>query len=269
MKKDAKSGILYREWTASDPEAVFLLVHGLGGHSERWKSLADFFLKKNISSYAIELRGFGETKELRGHVDSFKIYSNDILALRGIIEIENKDKKIFLIGESMGALLAFLLVPGEEDLFSGLICISPAFASRLNSSTLYYVKIFLSLFYNPKKQFTIPFTSEMCTRDPDCRKKMDDDKREHRLASSKLIFEIAKAQIKSAFLRKKIDIPLLFLLAGKDMLVNSEASRRLFKTIRAQDKTLLEYPGMYHALSVDAERAKVFQDMSGWVRNRI
>jgi len=248
---------------------VLLLVHGLGAHSQRWEFLGDFFLENNISSYAIELRGFGETEEHKGHIDSFKTYSDDILTLRDVIARENGNKKIFLTGESMGALIAFLIALRDKDFGDALICLSPAFASKLKASPLYYLRIFLSFFYNPKKQFTVPFDSEMCTRDPECRKRMNEDKREHRLATSKLMLAIVKAQLKSLMMKKKIGKPVLFLLAGKDMLVNPRVSKRIFNATRAQDKTLLEYPEMYHAISVDTGREKVFQDMLNWIRGRI
>ena len=93
-------------------------MHGLGGYSERWKALAEFFYKRNISSYALELKGFGETSDLKGHIDSFDIYLNDIKSLQRIVAKENPEKKIFLLGESLGGLLSFLLVIKERKWFS-------------------------------------------------------------------------------------------------------------------------------------------------------
>ena len=53
MKVDKKTGLMYQQWDALSPQAVFLLVHGLGGHSARWQFLAEYLLKNRISSYAI------------------------------------------------------------------------------------------------------------------------------------------------------------------------------------------------------------------------
>lgn len=269
LKKDEETGIIYRYWAApGEPKAVFLLVHGIGAHSGRWEFLSDFFLKRGISSYAIELRGFGETKDTRGHVSSFGVYFRDLRRLRDIITGENKDKKVFLLGESLGAVISFLTAIANPGLFDGLICISPAFANRLKVTLFEYIKAFLCLTYNPKKQFDVPFDSRMCTRDTTYQKIMDADPREHRLATSKFIFEIFKAQMQGAILKGKIKTPVLFLLSGEDKLVDPEAARKVFKGIKITDKTLIEYPGMYHSLSIDLGREQVFKDMLRWLEKR-
>lgn len=266
--KDKETGILYRSWPAAKPEAVLLLVHGLGAHSARWQDLSDFLLKKSISSYAIELEGFGETKGPEGHVDSFGVYLRDVNFLREVIIRENKGRKVMLLGESMGALISFLTVARRPNLFDGLICISPAFANKLKFSIFEYAKIFSSLLYNPRKKFSLPFTYGMCTQDEVCQKSMEKDPTEHKSVSSKLIYELIAAQVKAAALKEKVKTPLLFLLAGDDKLVDSRASKRIFKSLGVQDKTLIEYPGMYHALSIDLGREKVFQDIVNWVKTR-
>ncbi|MBI5143512.1 MAG: lysophospholipase [Candidatus Omnitrophica bacterium] len=263
------SRIIYRRWETPSSKAIILLVHGLGAHSGRWEFLADFFLKNNISSYALELKGFGETEGLRGHIDSFNIYFDDIRSLYNIIKKENPHQKVFLLGESMGAIISFLTAIYEPGLFDGLICISPAFQSRLELAPFDYIKIFLPLFYNPKKQFDMPFTSEMCTRDIDYQKVMDSDKREHRLATSKLLFGIAVAQARAYLLRGRLKIPVLFLIAGEDKLVDPGASTNVFKGLKAKDRTLIPYPGMYHALSIDIGREIVFEDILKWLEPRI
>ncbi|MBL7071583.1 MAG: alpha/beta hydrolase [Candidatus Omnitrophica bacterium] len=269
MITDKKTGIIYKEWKAASADAVFLLVHGLGAHTGRWIFLADFFLKRNISSYAIELRGFGETKGLKGHIDSFKTYLNDIAGLREIIAKENKGKKIFLIGESVGGLISFLTASVLPDFFAGLISISPAFASKLKATPLAYFKTLAPLIYNPKKQFPIPFDSKMCTRDTEYQRTMNSDLREHRLATSRFIFELIKAQLSCNIFSKIVDVPVLFLLSGNDKLVIPEATRRVFNRLRAKDKKIIEYPRMYHALSIDLDKEKVFNDILDWVEKRI
>ena len=60
LQKIPENNIFYRRWVADVTRTVFLLVHSLGAHSERCKFLAKYSLKKSISSYAIELKGFGE-----------------------------------------------------------------------------------------------------------------------------------------------------------------------------------------------------------------
>ncbi|MFH1397756.1 MAG: lysophospholipase [Candidatus Omnitrophota bacterium] len=270
MERDEKTGIIYKTWVCPSPRAVFLLVHGLGAFSGRWDLLADFFLRNNISSYAIELKGFGETEGLKGHVDSFDIYLSDICLLYEIIKRENSGKNIFLVGESMGGLISFLLVGLKPDLFDGLICLSPAFKNRLKFRLTEKIKIYFGMLFLPRKQFKMPFDSRMCTRDPDCQKAMDTDKREHRLATPRLLFNILLAESRVNSLKEKIKIPVLFLLAGNaDKLTVPEEAKAVFKGLKARDKEIIQYPDMYHSLSVELAREKIFEDILIWVSKRI
>jgi alpha-beta hydrolase superfamily lysophospholipase len=141
--------------------------------------------------------------------------------------------------------------------------------SALKVAPLDYVRKLLPLFYNPKKQFNIPFDSRMCTRDVDYQKVLDSDPKEHRLATSKFIFELFMAQLRANILKNKASGPVLFLLSGEDKLVDPQVSKRIFEGMKSEDKTIIEYPEMYHALSIDLGREKVFKDILDWAQKRI
>jgi len=261
---------LHFKWSAKDPDFVLLLVHGMGAHSGRWDFAADYFLKHNISSYSIELRGYGQTEGPKGHIDSFKEYYKDLLALCQVIKSENPGKKVFILAESMGALISFLFVLQHQDLFCGLICISPAFGNGMKISLSDYLRMIMSLFYNKKKRFVMPFTSQMCTRDEAYQKAMDSDPREHRFATSGTLWEIVKAQLMAPFAARRLKLPVLFLVAGDggDKLVSVAAEKRIFGLLKKNnpDNKFIQYPEMLHALSIDADREKVFGDILGWAR---
>lgn len=252
----------YKRCGPSFPAAVFLLVHGLGAHAGRWEAAGAFLADNGIASYAVELR---DTK----NAETFRGYYDKILKLYNIAAKENPSKKIFLVGESMGALISFLLAANSPGLFSGLICISPAFVNRYSPGAWDSIKMLTAFFINPNKGFKLPFDSSMCTRDIEYRKKMDQDPREYRVVSLKLIFDILLAQARAKTVRNKITTPVLFLLAGEDKLVDPNASRSIFNSLVVKDKTLVEFPGMYHALSIELGKEEVFREIVTWARKRI
>jgi alpha-beta hydrolase superfamily lysophospholipase len=254
--------IEYRQWGAPSSDAVFLLVHGLGAHGGRWEAMSDFFSKRRIFLYALELKNNPQS----GY---FRNYYKQLLCLYGIAARDNPGRKIFLVGESMGALVSFLFTASNPGMFSGLICLSPAFISRCVPALADSVRILASLFYNPKKEFKLPFNSSMCTRDPIYRKNLDEDPREYRSVPSGLILEILYFQFRSGLLKDKIKTPVLFLIAGEDKLVKSDASRRIFNGLEEKDKALIEFPGMYHSLSIESGKEAVFEEILRWVEKRI
>jgi acylglycerol lipase len=266
--------VLYRKWAAapaaSPPRAVFLLVHGLGAYSSRWEFLADFLARHGFASYGLELRGFGRTPDRpRGHVDSFRVWDRDVLALRDLIEKDLPGRKVFLLGESMGGLIAFNLAALHPDLFAGQVLIAPAFKNAMKFPPGAYVKLALGLLPRPKLMVDVPFTSEMVTRDSGYLAVMNASPDELRRASLKLLGGFLPEQSRAKRRAAKLAVPVLMLVPGRDLLVDERAGRRIFERLALEDKTLLEYPDMLHALSIDLGRERVFQDIVDWAGRRV
>jgi len=266
--------ILYRRWEASpapaSPKAVFLLIHGLGAHSARWNFLAGHFAGRGFASYAIELRGFGRTPERpRGHIDSFRVWDRDILELRDIIGKDFPGRKVFVLGESLGGLLAFNLAGLHPDKFDGQVLIAPSFKNGMKFPPGAYVKLVLFLLFNPTLMVDVPFTSEMLTRDPEYLQVMNASPDEIRKASLKCLFNFLPEQARSWKIAKKLVTPTLFLIPGIDHLVDERASRKMFERLSLADKTLLDYPDMLHALSIELGREKVFRAVLDWTEKRV
>ncbi|MGZ5488229.1 MAG: alpha/beta fold hydrolase [Candidatus Aminicenantales bacterium] len=280
MTKLQGTDLLFRRWDAApspaattrpaSPRAVFLLVHGLGAHTARWDFLAGYLAANGFVSYALELRGFGRTPERpRGHVDSFEVWNRDILALRETIGRDLPEKKVFLLGESMGGLLAYDVAGRHPGLFAGAVHIAPAFKNGMKFHPSDYIKLALFLPFNPTLMIDLPFTSEMATRDPGYAAVMNENPDELRVASLKLLASFLPVQGRAGRLAKTFSVPSLFLIPGVDHLVDERAGRKVFGKVAAADKTIVEYPEMFHALSIDLGRETVFRDILDWTAKRV
>lgn len=268
MPSHDANDLLCKKWSCPLPQATFLLIHGLGAHSGRWEEAARFFLEKNYSSYALELRGFGDTTGPRGHIDTFSTYLQDIRCLARAIRRSYPQKKIFLVGESLGGLIAFLFAAKFSHDVDGLVCLSAAFKSRLKFSFPDYARMIAGLFTNPRKPWPMPFDAAMCTRDPAFQKIIDADKKGYRVATPKMLFNIFLAQISAT--AQPINVPVLFQLGSdQDSLVDAKEIKKIFQRLRAKDKKIIQYPDMRHALSVDLGREKVFSDIVAWADKKI
>ena len=263
------STMKYRKWEAKEPLGAFVLVHGMGAGTERWGSLAEYFKARNISSYAVSLKGFDGTEGEEGYVDSFETYHSDIKELSDMVRREVPSGKIFLLGESMGALIAFDIAARGMDIYDGYILISPAFGSRLKFSPFAYLRIMISMLLFPKQQFRMPFTARMCTSDNAQTEKIEKDPSEHRYATGRLLWEIFKRQVTAGRAARRIISPVLFLLSTNDEIADPEKSVKVFNSIGRKGDTALtaikKYPGMKHALSVETGREEVFRDIYEWM----
>lgn len=253
------SPISYKIWAHPSPRCVAFFVHGLGSNSSWWEEFAQFLLQNNISSYAIDLR----------HHNSFGEFFLAVNKLHEMIKKQVPDSRIFAVGESMGALIILSMALKNKGMFDGLACISPAFNSRAPLKLPDYFKIFFPLLYNSKKQYKLPLSPDMCTRDPAYLKMIEATYDKDVLSTSRVLFNILVTQIYMKIFTVKIDVPILFLIAGDDKVVGSDTSIEVFKKIKAKDKKLIEYPGMYHSLSIELGREKVFKDILEWMGGRI
>jgi alpha-beta hydrolase superfamily lysophospholipase len=231
--------------------------------------MANFMVGRSIASYALELKGFGRTESLKGHIDSLNTYIKDVRRLRNIIKKEHPHQRVFIAGESMGGLISFLTVIKKPALFRGLVCMSPGFLSRLKFTLLEYLRMVSARLYNPRKQFRMPFDGALCTSDPEMQKSIDTDELEHRFATPKLLHNILWGQVLSRLFKHRVRTDTLFLLAGDDNFVSSPASRKIFNGIKFKDKHIIEYPGMRHSLTAETGKEKVFEDVLKWIEKRL
>ena len=146
---------------------------------------------------------------------------------------------------------------------------SPAFANKRLPSLAQWAGILTALVFNPAVEFKLPFTSSDCTRDRDYIKTLDSDPREYRKIPAKLILEIMLSQARAGMMKKRMPVPVLFLIAGSDRIVDSRRAISVLNGLDAEDKALAEFPEMYHSLSVDTGREVVFEEMMMWIRGRI
>ena len=255
----ATSGISYKVWAFPSPKAKLVLIHGLGASPSWWESFASESLKNGLSSYAIDLR------EHRSFAEFFDVVNNLLIKIRE----DNPGKKIFAVGESLGALIILSMAGRDQALFNGLVCISPAFNSKAPLKSKDYFRIFSPLFYDRNKRCTLPVSSDMCTRDPAYLKMIEATYDKDVMSTSQVLFDIFITQLRMRLLRMRIDSPLLFLVAGHDLLVYSDASVKVFDRLKCKDKTLIKYPEMYHSLSIELGKEKVFQNIWSWIDERM
>ena len=154
-------------------------------------------------------------------------------------------------------------------IFQGLVLMSPAFKNLIKFPLIDYLILLPDLLFYPEKILEVPFTSAMCTRDTEYREFMDHNPLELRSASVKFLLISMLAEIQAAWLKKNIRGPVLFQITPLDRMVDPSESRKIFKALAAPDKTLIEYPDMFHALYIDLGREKVFGDILEWLGKRL
>ena len=115
-----------RSWLpAGRPRAVVALVHGLIEHSGSHAETAIELAGRGFSVYAMDLRGHGRSGGSRCSVRSFDQYLLDLDVFFERTRRKAGDLPLFLMGNSMGGLIAALWAAGRQPQVSGLVLSGP------------------------------------------------------------------------------------------------------------------------------------------------
>jgi len=98
--------IYYQKWIPEKPKAVVQIIHGGVEHVGRYKHLINYLTAENIAVYGNDHRGHGKSEGIRNHIKSFDDYVEDCHTLSKIIRKDHKNLPLFIVGHSMGSLVA-------------------------------------------------------------------------------------------------------------------------------------------------------------------
>ena len=265
-------GIFYRRYQANDERARLVIAHGLGEHSGRYGTVAGRLLPRGISIWAPDHRGHGRSDGLRGHVSSFYQYVDDLHTLVGLArEHLPEGMKVFLLGHSMGGLIALRFAARFPEVIDGLIISSPALGvPQQPSPILNGIARILSLL-RPSSGFPNGLDPSKISHDEAVVRAYLDDPLVHSRVSARWFTEFMAAMEAANRAAPEMKTPILMQIAGDDYLTSASASKRFFEGISAADKTLRLYEGLYHEVYNEEkqQRARVLNDLESWLMNHI
>lgn len=244
------------------------MLHGLGGHSERFEECALGWAGRGITTYAPDLQGFGHTPGPRGHIDSFQRYHQDLEKLLARVVAENSRRPVFLLGESLGAVLAVDFAATRPALLSGLVLVSPSFVDRLEVPAARRLEAFLHVLFRHRKWYDVPWNPRAFTRDEAFIAFLEKDPLEVRRVTAQFYVAYAATATRARREASFLHLPVLLLLAGEDRLVDTDYSRGWYERVPSPDKRLIEYPGCLHALLKEVGREVVHRDIADWIAAR-
>ena len=260
----------YRTWEAATPRAAIIVVHGLGEHTGRYEEFATRMASFGFSTFGFDLRGHGLSEGRRGHTPNFDALLQDLDRFRrevqGLVDVR---LPLFLLGHSMGGLVALRYQEEYNTAFRGAIIVSPWVATAMPVPQW---KVALSNVFSrtlPAIPFRNGIKPAFLSHDPDIVNAYIADPLVHDRITPRLFTE-ASHNMGLVFQRAdRFDDPLLFLLPGDDRVVDTRRTQQLARGIPSGEVTIKVYPGMYHEVLNERDRVLVFRDVRNWVAARI
>jgi alpha-beta hydrolase superfamily lysophospholipase len=294
--------IFYYQWKVKENvpfKGVVQISHGIGEHAFRYKSIAKKLKKQGYEVYANDHRIHGKSAksyEYLGFYDGEDYFSDAIEDMRKLTEIikkEHPNKKIILLGHSMGSLLSreyvtkygndldALILSGTAAFLKGLGSfglISTKFFSKLNGKHRSN-EILKNLFFN---QFNKKFKPN--------RTKVDwissDEKQVDKFEADPFRIEDFSLGVFRDILKgsKRINKPEMFEITPKNLPIyifsgdndpvgemgkGVKKVAKNYKKAGIHDLTLKLYKGGRHEMLNEVNKNEVEQDLLKWLNERI
>lgn len=246
------------------PRAVVLVLHGINDHKGRYALLQDDLAEAGYASFALDQRGFGRSDGKRTDVARYQDYHDDIEAMLAVIRETYANERIFLLGHSLGGLIAATFCIDHPDAVDGLVLSSPAFEVR---PLPFFLEILASLFYflMPTASVSYPGVHDKRSHDPAIANAVAKDPLIVEKATPRFYMQFKKMKAYCQQYADHIESPTLILQAGDDVTVCPEGARAVHARLQHPKKKLIWYEGYYHEVFHEMARTKVVVDLIQWL----
>jgi alpha-beta hydrolase superfamily lysophospholipase len=133
-QKDGHTTRLTQLCSQENPRASILILHGMAEHQKRYFEFAKYLSRNGFDVYLYDHRGHGTDKKLSelGFFTQDKGYQavvEDAINISTYINQNNRSGKLFLLGHSMGSLIARNVIQ-EYDKYHGVILSGTTYPSK-------------------------------------------------------------------------------------------------------------------------------------------
>ncbi|MDH3616650.1 MAG: lysophospholipase [Gammaproteobacteria bacterium] len=267
---DNEVQVYWQAWTPTEsPRAVLLLVHGLAEHSGRYEGFAEFFTSAGFAVHALDHPGHGRSTGHRCHIGRFADFTDTLDRCLAIVKSTHPNTPIFLVGHSMGGLIAASFLTERQAEFAAAVLSGPAIRAPEQPSrfALFIMRIIARLL---PRLGVMQLDSSGVSKDPEVVQKYDNDPLVFRgKVTARLAAELFSEMDKVMAHATTIHLPLLILHGGSDSLTDVAGSKALHETVSSTDKKIIVYDGLYHEIFNEPERMAVLADMQDWLEGQL
>jgi alpha-beta hydrolase superfamily lysophospholipase len=248
--------------------AAFIYLHGIESHSGWFDVAAELLAARGYPVYSLDRRGSGLNRENRGyisgHVEKGIRLVDDIRQAVERARASGTINEIYLIGLSWGGKYVMAYDAAYPDAVDGMILITPGMKPSVDLSMSEKIAVMIDSVFSRTRQHRIPIEPEMFTTTPEHLDYIKNDPLKLHTASAAFLMQ---SRSMDKLVAKMDDIkrpPMLVFLAGKDRIIDNEATRKLVTRDPARRVTVIDYPDQTHSIQLDAPE-RLVADIVDWV----
>jgi lysophospholipase len=257
--------IAHREWLPdAATRGTVVIAHGINEHGGRYAHVAERLTGEGWMVGALDHRGHGLSGGRRAAVERFDDWVTDLDSYVSEV-LATAPRPLFLVGHSLGGLIATVYALRHQDRLDGLVLSSPSVMPprALSPAALRAGRLLSRWAANLP---LIGLRLDAVSRDPAVVQAYRDDPLVHlgrmrARTGAETLRAIAEVQRDIGQLR----LPLLAMQGTVDLLVDPRSARWVDEHAGSADHTLRIYEGMYHEVFNEPERDRVLDDLAGWL----
>ena len=249
------------------PEGVsrdqVVIAHGYAEHSGRYDAVARFLTARGFAVHALDHHGHGRSEGARAVIERFAHADADIDALVDKVRGDGGQATVKLIGHSMGGSLALNYALGHQDKLSGLVLSGPAIGGRLPTLQRWLLALVSAI---APRTGMIALDANAVSRDLAVVAAYVADPLVFRGKVPARTAHEMFAVIRSYPARVgALTVPCLLMHGDADALVSAVDAAPVFAAIASPDKTVRIWPGLFHEIFNEPERAEVLVLTAHWL----
>jgi acylglycerol lipase len=257
----------YASVPAEPPRAAVLLLHGFGEHAARHAATMDRLAASGIAVYSYDQRGHGRSPG-RPALVTFARSVDDALALRRRVAAEHPGLPLFLMGVSMGGLMAVRSAQRDPAGLAGVVLVAPALLSGAATSPVARAVGSLVAQVAP----TVPLAElELAglSRDPAViAAYVSDPLVHHGKIPALTVAEMVAAAAAASSAAARWRLPAYIVHGEADRIVPAAGSQRFAAVAAGADVTLRLVPDGYHEPFTDPGGPALLDDVAAWILDR-
>ena len=254
------------KWPVANPVAAVVLVHGTGEHHGRYAHVARYLNERGWDVYTGDLPGYGQSPGKRGHIDSFSQYIETVHQWTKEAVEQSDGRPVYLMGHSLGGLIVtrYVQTQATASKLSGIILTSPCLelVLKVPEWKKRLAKVLDRIW--PSLALSNGISPDMVSRDAEVQDLYKRDPLNCHKVSVRWFEELHRAMGQAWEEANKLDLPILILQAGDDLLVDARAVERFADRIQAEKEFHL-FPHLRHEVLNEPEKEQVLERIVQWM----
>ncbi|NRR33402.1 alpha/beta fold hydrolase [Oxalobacteraceae bacterium] len=260
-------------WEPAAPRAVIMALHGGMAHAGDYVTPALYFRERGIATVSYDMCGHENAR--RVDIPGFHVFLDEGELFLAWVKQNYPGLPIFLMGHSMGALIATHLVTDRfpsDPAIHGVILSSPYYVNAIKVSPLLLALAGVLGSIAPKMKVPLDSLTHQLTHDSAITARHYADERDGIRATEVTVRfgnALNKAQEGLAQKMPRWTYPLFAVVAGDDKLADAVAGEALLRMVDGKLLELQRQPQNYHENFNEVNREQIFADIFRWMGQRV